>query len=590
MLEFRSFLITAALWAGATAQLKKEYDYIVCGGGTAGLAVANRLSADPKNSVLVVEAGINGTTAYWNYHSLPQKYANGRIQDLPAGKTVGGSSQINGRVYSRPDRRSIDDWGNVNNAGWSWEKLFPFYKASEGLQPPTKQQQRDLENKYNPDYHGTAGPVNITYPAVGVPDYFRLLEETAKAFSIPRIRDFNGGDARGLSTYPGFFVINAQREQRRESSREAYYLPIVGRTNLELIDETMCQRIDWEKSSDGGDLKAHGVEISNVDNKTVIHARKEVILSAGVYRTPGILEYSGIGNPKILKSHKIDTKVDLPGVGENLQDQAQGNIFFNKNSNASITFPDTVGEEIITNYLIHATYEDILGNEAASMQQRVNASLGDYATTISNRINNSLSSDQILNSLQVQYDAIFNTPVPVVEIFSGQAVNNNVVNMEFWPLIPLSRGSCHIAGANADLAAEAPFIDVNWFMLEWDWEIYIAAGRFVRKLFATQPLANLTTEETQPGYKNLALDASDDEWKDYWSDNFRAGWHGIGTAAMLPRKWGGVVDGNLKVYGTSNVRVCDASAVPFNMGGHPTSTMYALAERAAHLILTGEKG
>ncbi|KXT14014.1 hypothetical protein AC579_8849 [Pseudocercospora musae] len=590
MLEFPSFLFAASLWAGATAQLKAEYDYIICGGGTAGLAVANRLSADSKNSVLVVEAGINGTTAYWGYHSLPQKYANGRIQDLPAGKTVGGSSQINGRVYSRPDRREIDDWGQVNNAGWSWETLFPFYKSSEGLRPPTKQQQKDLENTYNPDYHGVAGPVNITYPAVGVPEYFNILEDTAKTFSIPRNRDFNGGDARGLSTYPGFFVINAQREQLRESAREAYYLPVVGRPNLELLDETMCQRIDWENGSGGGDLKARGVEISNVDNKTVVRARHEVILSAGVYRTPGILEYSGIGNPKILKAHKIDTKIELPGVGENLQDQAQGNIFFKKDENSTITFPATVGEEITTNYLIHATYEDILGDEAPAVQRRVNASLGDYATMISNRINNSLSADQILNSLKVQYEAIFDTPVPVVELFSGQAINNTTVNMEFWPLIPLSRGSCHIAGSNADLAAQEPFIDVNWFMLEWDWDIYIASGRFVRKLFATPPLANFTTEETQPGLDNLPIDASDDEWRDYWSDNFRAGWHGVGTAAMLPRKWGGVVNGDLKVYGTSNVRVVDASAVPFNMGGHPTSTMYALAERAAHLILTGEKG
>ncbi|KAI5370236.1 Putative glucose-methanol-choline oxidoreductase, glucose Oxidase, domain 2 [Septoria linicola] len=585
-------LLIYSLGAAAVtyAQQHTEYDYIICGGGTAGLVVANRLS-EANHTVLVVEAGVDGTTANWGYTTTPQTYAGGRVFDLPAGKTVGGTSQVNGKVYSRPDADSIDDWGRVNNADWSWNTLLPFYKASETLDQPSE----DLAKAgytYNPDYHGTSGPLNVSFPAQGTPEYFEVLKKAAATFDIAVTRDFNGGKAEGLATYPATFTINGEREQIRESSREAYYLPAVGRSNLELLDETICLRVVFGDASDGNNatLTATGVEIANSNNRTTISARKEVILSAGVYRSPGILEYSGIGNSKLLANHSIETKVDLPGVGENLQDQMQGNIFFERANDTNITFPDPVAGEITTNYLIHATYEQIFGDDAGDFQERTNTSLSEYATTISERINGTLSSEQILNSLQVQYGAVFNTLVPAVEIFSGQALNSTHLNLEFWPLIPLSRGSVHISGGNPERAGDSPIVDVNWGILDHDWEIFIASARFVRNFFKTDALAPEVTNETQPGLGNVPEDASDAEWRDYWQDNFRAGWHGVGSAAMLPREWGGVVDGDLTVYGTANVRVVDASVIPFQLGGHPTATVYALAERAASLIVGGLTG
>ncbi|KAF2171280.1 GMC oxidoreductase [Zasmidium cellare ATCC 36951] len=560
------------------AASKTEYDYIICGGGTAGLAVANRLTENSNITVLVVEAGINGTTDGWDYKSTPQEYSNGRVLDLPAGKTVGGSSQINGKVYSRPDSSSIDDWGRVNDADWSWNTLLPFYKASESFSIPSDDQQAG-GNTYNVEYHGFSGPLNVSFPAVANPE-------------LTRQNDFNGGDARGLSTYPAQFVIEGEREQIRESSREAYYLPAASRSNLELLDETSCLRITWvdNTTSSNNTITATGVEIANTNSLTTIHATKEIILSAGAYRSPGILEFSGVGSAALLANYSIDSINDLPGVGENLQDQMQGSIAFQKSNESNITFPATVGDDITTNYLMHLTYEDVFGDDAGDVQGRVNASLAEYASTIEGAINGSLSAEQILRSLEVQYNSIFVTGVPVVELFTGQALGNDAINLEFWPLIPLGRGNVHISGGNPQAASHAPTINNNWGLLDIDWELYTAAGRYVRRFFATSPLSTSVLQETSPGLDNLPADASDEQWRDYWADNFRAGWHPVGSCAMLPREWGGVVDGDLRVHGTGNVRVVDASVIPFQLGGHPTSTVYALAERAAVLILKGVRG
>lgn len=181
-------------------------------------------------------------------------------------------------------------------------------------------------------------------------------------------------------------------------------------------------------------MTATGVEIANTNNQTTITARKEVILAAGVYRSPGILEFSGIGNKALLANYSIEAKIDLPGVGENLQDQLQGNIYYERVNSSNITFPSPVGDEITTPYLIHATYEQIFGDDAGDFQERTNSSLSEYANTISEGINGTLSADQILNSLRVQYEAIFSTLIPSVEIFSGQSLNSTHLNLEFWPL------------------------------------------------------------------------------------------------------------------------------------------------------------
>lgn len=178
------------------------------------------------------------------------------------------------------------------------------------------------------------------------------MVDTFENFTIPKIVDFNGGNARGVCTWPGEFTIAGQREQIRAGSKENYYLPVAAdRGTLEVLTGTTCLRLVWGDGANSA-LTASGVEIASANNQTTIGVNKEVILSAGSYRSPIVLEYSGIGNPDILLKHGIQSVVDLPGVGENLQDQMTGSITYTRSNRSSeVVFPATVGEEITTNYI-----------------------------------------------------------------------------------------------------------------------------------------------------------------------------------------------------------------------------------------------
>lgn len=501
---------------------------------------------------------------------------------------------VTGKAYIRPNSASIDAWGTVNNAGWSWNTLFPYFKSSEHLNTPTSDQEA-LGNTFEEGFHGFNGSVQTSFPQVGAPEFLDILEKTYDVYGIPRIRDFNGGNARGLCTYPATFTNagnSSMQVQLRASANENYYLPAVNRPNLELIASTTCMSLVWaNKTGSGSPLMAKEVKIGNETFTNTVHAKREVILSAGAYRSSVILEYSGIGNPSILAQNNVESTLNLPGVGENLQDQFVGNIQYQKSLTQNISYPKPFDGSITTNYIVHITADDIWGAANASeTAASLKASLPEMAANISDRINNALSAAQIEKSLNVQYDAIFTHKVPAVEMFSdqNQGATGNVI-LEFWPLIPFNRGNVHLSGPDP-LNNSLPTIDPNWGMFDYDWRLYIDSARYVRQLFRTSPLKDIVADESRPGRGSVPDDATDEQWKTFFKPGFRAGWHPVGTCAMLPQEWGGVVDGDLKVYGTGNVRVVDASVIPFMLGGHPSSIIYALAERAADLIISGAKG
>lgn len=212
-----------------------------------------------------------------------------------------------------------------------------------------------LGASYNPEYHGTNGSVKLSFPKAGSAEFYGILVDTFENVSISKIVDVNGGDARGLCTWPGEYTIAGEREQIRSGAKENYYLPIAdSRPNLELLGGTSCLRLVWDdNSSDDSPLTAGAVEIASANTKTTVKAGKEIILSAGAYRTPTLLEYSGVGNPKILAANGIKSVIDLPGVGENLQDQMTGSLQYTRSNltTEEVVFPATVGDEIISNYI-----------------------------------------------------------------------------------------------------------------------------------------------------------------------------------------------------------------------------------------------
>ncbi|KAL1643757.1 hypothetical protein SLS58_004773 [Diplodia intermedia] len=564
------------------------YDYIVVGGGTCGLVVANRLSENANVSVLIIEAGdsvyanpnvtdINGygralgTAIDKQYKTVPQTFGNSDVQTIHAAKALGGTSTINGMSYTRAEAVQIDAWEKIGNTGWNWEALYPYYLKSEKYQPPAAEQIASGAT-YNPEYHGFEGPLGVGYAKdEAAHDFPSLLNESYQAIGIPFPQDVNGGSMRGFTIYPR--TVDTEANVRSDAAR-AYYWPFsTSRQNLHLSLNSTVTRVLLDSSTHpDGDAVASAVEVVAANGtKIIINASREIILSAGALRTPSILELSGIGNTQILSKASIKTKVSLPGVGEHLIDQINSGMTFSKATSQMYT-----GASASASY---PNVTDIFGNSTSAFASAVLAALPAYASAISAQNNNCTTAEDMLSLLKLQHSLIFEAQVPVAEIISWPAEDS--FGSQYWSTLPFTRGNIHVTSSDPSAAAK---INPNYFMLGYDVDSQVEIARWVRKLFATAPLADVVGAETWPGTKAVASNASDAAWSRWLKRNYRGNYHVLSTAAMMPREKGGVVDERLKVYGTANVRVVDASVFPFQVCGHLMSTLYAVAERASDLI------
>ncbi|KAH6643240.1 glucose oxidase [Boeremia exigua] len=572
-----------------TARLRSSrYDYIVVGGGTSGLVVANRLSEDYNVSVAVIEAGgvelydtnITDTSKYgnafgtavdWQYESVPQSYAGRAAQVLRAGKALGGTSNINGMTYLRAEAVQIDAWEEIGNPGWSWEKLLPYYKKSEYIQQPTKSQlargaSLDIE------VHGSAGPLAVgwTGDMMGE-EVISSINDTFAALNLPFNKEPNAGSMRGLTVFPKTIE---QVDNVREDAGRAYYWPVANRPNLHLYLEAFAERIIWHPEMGLRDRNRTASGVVFVDrngSQRTLLANREVILSAGSLRSPLLLEQSGIGNPSILQKHDIDVVVDLPFVGENMQDQTTTDMFYTSNNSTNFTG--------LAGYAAYFNADDVFGNDTSTLNTTILNSISHYAAVTANA-SGTLDRSVTERLFRLQHDLIFKHKIPISEIIISPAATGPIT-IEYWGLLPFSRGSIHINSSNASAPAT---IDPRYFMLNYDIHQQIATAKMARRFANTVPFSAALESETTPGLNAVPADASDGEWEAWLKATYRSNFHYIATAAMMPRELGGVVDSNLIVYGTSNIRVVDASVVPFQVCGHLTSTLYAIAEKAADMI------
>ncbi|ESZ90608.1 glucose oxidase [Sclerotinia borealis F-4128] len=577
-------LALASLAAASSAEL--TYDYVIIGAGTSGLVIANRLS-ELNVTVAVIEAGDSvldnpnvtnpsgyglafGSDIDWAYQTTNQKYAGNITQVMRAGKAIGGTSTINGDSYTRAEDIQIDAWEALGNEGWNWATLFPYYKKSQSLEIPTTAQ-ADAGASYEPSANGFDGPLKTGWlNSMSTGNFHTTLNDTYAALNVSWNQDVNNGRMVGYNIYPSTYdkVLNVRHDAGR-----AYYYPIANRTNLHLYPNTMAQRLTWKSGADTP--TASGVEVLAINSSTpyTISANSEVILSAGALASPLILELSGIGNPCILDKYNIPVVVDLPTVGENLQDQT--------NTGLAYTTAEGISDLDSISFVAYPSAAQIFGSEIQNVSAQVLSSLPSYAAQVSAASGNITKAADLLEFFKIQHDFIFSDshPVPLAEVLitpSGTSYSS-----QYWALLPFARGNIHITSAVPGIPAA---INPNYYMFDWDIKSQISTAKFIRSVFATAPLAPLVGSETKPGLDEVSANATEAEWFEWLKTVYRSNFHPVATAAMMPREIGGVVDSKLKVYGTANVRVVDASILPMQVCGHLVSTLYAVAERAADLI------
>lgn len=264
-------------------------------------------------------------------------------------------------------------------------------------------------------------------------------------------------------------------------------------------------------------------------------------------------------------------KVDLPTVGENLQDQTNSAISYNVSNTANITNAPT--------YVSYLSASDLYGNETASLSASVSASLYEYAERAANATGGTIDVNITARLYELQHELYFNTAAPVTEILI--IAGSSSISFQYWPLLPFSRGNIHIASSNTSAPAT---INPNFFLLDFDSKAHVESTRLARRMAATAPFSKYFGAETSPGFETLPVNASDASYQETINTLYRSNFHSVGTAAMMSRELGGVVDSSLKVYGTNNVRVVDASVLPMQVSGHTTSTLYAVSERVSDII------
>ncbi|KAJ7692901.1 alcohol oxidase [Mycena rosella] len=576
------------------------FDYIVIGGGTSGLVVAARLVEDPAIRVCIVEAGGDVSTEPdvlvpgfgfknigkpdmdWRFSSAPQTHAGGRPLFLPRGKALGGSSMINLMVLGRGHAAEYNAFETLGSPGWNWQGLVEYFRKSETF-APTPAQVSSLCVAVNPQAHGTEGPVHRSL-ATRISDIDSPWVGALKELGVPYNPDSFSGDNTGV------WGVNRSIDSRaqRSSSASGYYAPVKSRDNLVVITAAHATRILFNSSGDASGLRiATGVEYRKDGRLHTVSASKEVLLCAGAFQTPQLLELSGIGDKNVLTGHGIPVLVDLPGVGSNLQDHfwcpyvAETDLKFE--SIEVLQDPLRAAEE-------WKLYEESQTGLLAGTPSTSYAFLPkqyfakDWEPA---RVAEPLSTSP---QWKMQMDWLNGDTIPVLEmgIFPGflpvpsHTPEPGKSYCSFFLALThaFARGTVHIASPDP---LAAPSIDPCVLDNALDIDLLVQAIKFSRRLAATADLRTAITHEVLPG----AAVESDSDLVAYVRKTVSTVFHPIGTAAMLPRSEGGVVDSALRVYGTANLRVIDASIIPIHLSAHIQATVYAIAEKGVDIVKHG---
>jgi len=550
-----------------------EFDYVIVGGGSAGCVLANRLTENPEvtvclletgppdnnplihipamfaflqeteyayqyetspqkefNEVTVTEGASNAVDSFGGSHPMPQNYQEKRKGFQPRGRTLGGSSSVNGMVYIRGHKWDYDHWASLGNEGWSYNDVLPYFTKSEH------------NESLDDDYHGKDGPLNVAELRHDNP-FSRYFVEAGSQY-YPINHDFNGAEQEGVGLYQV-----TQKNGKRCSAAVGYLNPVKNRKNLTILTDTIVDKVIFEN------LRAISVKCKTKNRDNEIHAKKEILLCGGAYGSPTILQRSGIGNENFLQSKGIECLVNLKGVGENLQDHI----------------------DYITSHRVDSW--ELFGKPTRSLKfflraplellKYVLASKGMWTSNLAEG-GAFIKSD---DSLEVP-DLQLHFTVGMVEDHGRADVWGNGFSCHVCLLRPKSLGTVKIASKDTD---DDPIIDPNYLSHEDDMKVMIKGYKKMMEIMNTEPLKQFNNIRNPI---NINDDNAIESAIRTRSDTI---YHPVGTCKMGNDDMA-VVDSNLRVKGVSGLRVIDASIMPTLIGGNTNAPAIMIAEKAADLI------
>ena len=534
---------------------------------------------DGRNESKIYVPGLRGSTfgsLYdWGLTTTPQAAANNRSITHNRGKVLGGSSALNLLIWNRASSQEYDAWERLGNQGWNWESIFSGMASAENFQ------RRDGIAQYGKDGVGYGGPVDIAL-LENPPPHVQACIPTLQSLGLQQNLESLNGDNLGAMYQP---VTNRLSNHTRSYSVD--YLPGAGR-NLVIMPQTSVSKLELNKNKNS--TKVTGVVLACGKK---IQATKEVILSAGSLLSPKILELSGIGRKDVLAKAGIEQKVNLLGVGENLQDHLRIQTTYELQ-------PNITGLDILRYNQTRAAIELDLWRQGQTSLYQYSGSCYGFLKWQQTMVNNtallhlarsSANPSNAVDRMKLSFLSDPHSRAPDLQVVFGDGYigtrgypanttsgyGKNYATLLAGVMHPFARGSVHISSSNA---SAKPVIDPKYLNNPFDLEAAKQAAKYLRKMGTTSPFKDLWVEEYDPGFGTQ----TDEEWEAYVRENVSTFYHPLGTCAMLPKEDGGVVDPKLKVYGVENLRVVDASVIPIMISANIQTAVYGIAERAARLI------